>query len=101
MDNTNNNFKIGDWVVYGEHSDILQIEDFTSIDTAIGIKVLFKTKELSLPLDYAKKWYPKSSEWCVFWNNDNKEKYVVAKYDPEYENNGFRFVAPLKFLHTL
>ena len=38
-----------------------------------------------------KKWEPKEGEWCVFYNEENAERFVVAKFDHSDDDQLFRF----------
>lgn len=55
----------------------------------------------------AVKWEPKNGEWCVFWNDDSKQEFIIAKCSSkgfnfaEGHNNCWDNVAPLDFVEYL
>ena len=101
-------FKIGDWIIYEDNS-ILQIDGFS---IPYYKKEAFHSKGLVLPLENAKLWEPKEDEYCVFWDDSDRDvHYTIAIYDGAAENNvlytttadfgGFDNIAPLEFIETL
>lgn len=81
-------FKVGDWVV--DKSSGFTIRAYEGM-----IKKNFK------------KWEPVKGKWCVFWDDDTYEEYIIGRCSkdnsrlPEGYNNPFDNIAPLDFIQTL
>ena len=108
-------FKIGDWIIHyvGDKKQVIQITDISK-SISSDLLLYYKDGCFTYNKENTKKWEPRDDEWCVFWDDNNKE-YLIAKYNTQHKDNAFELleldfwydklswdnVAPLEFIETL
>ncbi len=106
-------FKQGDWVFVKTHKIAKEVLTVVKVSNKGNLIVYAPNKNGCIivktidNLYCAKKWIPKKHEWCIFWDNSEKEHYHIEKYDKTQERpkaiSGVLYdnIAPLEMIRPL